>query len=279
VVELDKSSRILVTGGSGFIGSHLTTRLSRDGFLIDTLSKDEGDIRDKKLDLTGYDIIYHLAAVSNTKVCEDNPGLAWDVNVNGTLNILEKLGENQKLIFASSAHVYNPGSRPKREDDLLNPQDFYGLTKKTGENLIMYYSRKKGFSYAILRFFNIYGPGQSRGFLIPDAIEKYRYGKEVLIYNPEAMRDFLHVKEAVRVLVKAGDIEGVFNIAYGEGAKIGDVYKAIKKEMQIENVKEKVIDRKRDALIGDISRVNAVTGWKPEITLGEGIKEVVRYYS
>lgn len=278
MIELHKSARILVTGETGFIGSYLTEKLSIEGFPFDAISKENGDIRDKKLNLDNYDMIYHLAAVSSPKACEDNPGLAWDVNVNGTLNILEKLKENQKLVFASTAHVYSSGKHPKREDDILNPKDFYGLTKKICEDLIAYYSRKKGFRYAILRFFNIYGPRQSKGFLIPDVIEKYKSGREVVIYNPKAVRDFLHVKDAVRALVTAADVEGVFNIAYGAGTKIGDIYRIIKEEMQVELVEEKIIDRDRDALVGDVSKAQSIMGWKPRISLEEGIKEVVEYY-
>lgn len=278
MIELHKRARILVTGGTGFIGSHLTEKLSSEGFIFDVVSKENRDIRDRELNLDDYDVVYHLAAVSSPKACEDDPWLAWDVNVNGTLNILQKLTKNQKLVFASSAHVYSSGRRLRREDDALSPKDFYGFTKKVCEDLIAYYSKKRKLRYTILRFFNVYGPGQSRGFLIPDVIEKYKSGREVVIYNPEAVRDFLHVKDAVRALVTAAGVEGTFNIAYGVGTRIGDIYRIIKEEMRVEQVKERIIDRDRDALIGDISKARSIMGWEPRISLEEGIKEVIEYY-
>lgn len=278
VINLGNDTRVLVTGGTGFIGSQLAEKLASMGCIVDILSEENGDIRDKKLNLDNYDIIYHLAAISKPKVCEDNPLLAWDVNVNGTMNILMKLREDQKLVFASSARVYGTGRHPHREDEPLNPEEFYGLTKKVCEDLIAYYSNKNGFSFTVLRFYNIYGPGQSKGFLLPDVIEKYKSGRKVEIYNPEAVRDFLNIEDAVRALVAAAEVEGIFNIAYGAPTKIRDIYRMIKEELGCKSRDEKVIDRCRDALTGDISKARRVLGWKPRISLNEGIRDMIKFY-
>lgn len=264
--------KILVTGGDGFIGSYLVKELRKLDFDAAVLT---GDIRDENLDLHGYNIIYHLAALSSPKFCEENKKLAWDVNVNGTLNLLEKLEEGQKIIFTSSAHVYNRSSHPHSEDEPLNSPDFYGLTKKAAEELIEYYSEKKGFAYTILRFFNIYGPKQGKGFLIPDIIEKYRTGGEIEIINPDARRDFIYISDAVAALIKAINAEGIYNIGSGKGTKIGEIYSLIRKEMNAKEVIENVIKRNEDALIADATKAEKELGWKPKVSLEEGIRKTI----
>lgn len=279
MIKLDKKSRILVTGGSGFIGSSLTKKLTSEGFRCDGLSEENGDIRDRKLNLDGYNVIYHLAAISNPRACEDNQEVAWDVNVNGTRNILEKLGKNQKLVFASTAHVYGREKRAHREEDNHHPNDFYGLTKKVCEDLIGYYSKKEGFSFTVIRFFNIYGSNQARGFLIPDIIGKYKSEKVIEVLNPNAQRDFLHVKDAVDALVKAANVNGIFNIASGKSTKIMDVYQIIEKEMGITNVAYKMTELHEDVLYADITKARKEMGWKPRISLEEGLAEVIKHYT
>ncbi len=277
--------KILVTGGTGFIGSYLTEELRKLNFDIKILTQERlkgrqyipGDIRDESLNLRGYNIVYHLAAFSNPRFCEDNKRLAWDVNVSGTLNLLEKLEEGQKIIFTSSAHVYSRSSHPHSEDEPLNPPDFYGLTKKAAEELIEYCSAKKGFAYTILRFFNIYGPRQTKGFLIPDIVEKYRAGGEIKIINPEAKRDFIYVSDAVSALVKAINARGIYNIGSRKGTKIGEIYSLIKKEMGAKEVIEKVIKRNEDALIADATKAKKELGWKPKVGLEEGIKKTIEF--
>lgn len=267
-------TKILVTGGAGFIGSYLTEELRKLNFDAAVLT---GDIRDENLDLHRYNIIYHLAALSNPRFCEDNKRLAWDVNVNGTLNLLEKLGKGQKIIFTSSAHVYSKSPNPHSEKEPLNPSDFYGLTKKTAEELIEYCSAKKGLAYAILRFFNIYGAKQGKGFLIPDIIEKYRAGGEIKIIDPEARRDFVYISDAVSALIMAVDARGIYNIGSGRGTRIWEVYSLIRNEMGAKEVIEKVIKRNEHTLIADAAKAEKELGWKPKVSLKEGIRRTIEF--
>ncbi len=275
--------KILITGGTGFVGSYLMEELRKLDTDIKILSQEKlngkryvhGDIRDKDLDLRGYDIIYHLAALSNPKFCEDNKRLAWDVNVNGVLNLLERLEKRQKIIFASSAQVYGRSSQPHLEDEPLDAPNFYGLTKKVAEELIGYYSDKKGFAYAILRFFNIYGPRQDKGFLISDVIEKYRTGGEIKIIDPEANRDFIYISDVADVLIEAINANGIYNIGFGRGTRIGKVYSLIRKELGAKEVIEKVIKSCEDALIADITKAEKELNWRPKVGLEEGIRRTI----
>ena len=191
---------------------------------------------------------------------------------------MTKLRKNQKLVFASSARVYSPGKHPHGEDESLRPRDFYGLTKRVCEDLIAYYSSKNDFRFTVLRFFNIYGPGQSNGFLLPDVIEKYKSDKKVEIYNPEAVRDFLHIEDAVRALVAVAEVDGTFNIANGTTTKVGDIYKMVKEELGWKPGDEEVIGSERDALMANISKAQREMGWRPKISLREGIRDVIKFY-
>ena len=134
--------RVLVSGGSGFIGARLVGELRKAGHEVRVFDREEGgeagrDIRGDLRDLLqGWDVIYQLAAVSIPKICEEERALAWEVNVSGVRNLLEGMGGEQHLVFASSAHVYRPVEERHREDDGLGPRSFYGLTKAVGEALV-----------------------------------------------------------------------------------------------------------------------------------------------
>jgi len=252
-------AKILVTGGKGFIGTDLVTELKKNKQdKIFVLNKEgnpknviKSDIRDKGLNLKPYDIIYHLAAISDPKECEKNPDFAWDVNVNGLKNIVEKMRSGQRLVFSSSALVYEQ-KRNKRlkETDVLFPNNFYSLTKIIGEELIKYYSSKNNFKYVILRFFNIYGKGQRRGFLIPDVIEKYKKNGPIEMLSPDSVIDMVYKEDAIKALVEAKKKEGIYNICTGKPVKIRDVYIKVKLTLKRKG-KEKAVRGNKSYFVGD----------------------------
>lgn len=252
--------QILVTGGNGFVGSHLVKALKK-GHEVDVLSNKPGkgviakDIRDKDLDLSGYNIIYHLAAFSSPSHCRGNEAEAWDVNVGGTRNILAHMSKGQKIIFSSSAQLYDKYSgKVHQESEQPKPANFYGLTKLVCEHLIQWYSHQKNLSFCNLRFFNIYGPGQFSGFLIPDVISKFRAGGSVEIRNPDAVLDLIYIDNAVEAFIKAQELEGTFNVCSGKGIKVREVYEAIGERMGVA-FKSPKASGKRNALVGDNSKI------------------------
>lgn len=261
--------KILVTGGGGFVGAHLLTKVDADVF-----DRAQGDIRDPALDVSGYDTIYHLAAVSNPRESEEDRRKTWDINVNGTLNLLEKMSEGQRIIFASSAQVYDRSKgRKHKEEEPLAPHNFYGLTKMVDEQLVAYYSKAKGFDYTILRFFNIYGPGQRPGFLVPDVIQKYQ-GRTVEVANPESRIDMVYVDDVVDALVSAQRADGIFNIGTGKATKISGVYKIVKKYAG-SSAKDVFLEQEPYSLVSDNRKARRGLGWKPKVALAEGIKRTV----
>jgi nucleoside-diphosphate-sugar epimerase len=280
-------SRILVTGGTGFIGSPLVKRLKELKHDVHVLSRSldnleniiQNDIRNPDLDLSSYDVIYHLAAIADPKKCEKERKLAWDVNVNGTLNILQNLNEKQHIIFTSTAQVYDKTLDIKhKEDEKLNPSNFYALTKKICEELIKYYSKKTGFSYTILRLFNIFGPGQPEGYLIPDVIKKYKTQKIVEVYNPAAVIDLVHVDDVVVALIKAKESIGTFNICSEKPRKVEDVYIIIKRKLGSTS-KDKLTPVIKSNLSGNPSKFYKATGWKPKIAFEKAIEDLLNYYA
>ena len=173
-----KGKRILVTGASGFVGSHLTDELKREGaevLAVDVHGKNPIDIRDgqKIRDLGSgigkLDLVYHLAALMFVPYSFENPREIYDVNVLGTLNILElcRVHSVSRIIFASS-YVYGPPSYlPIDEGHPLHPNSPYARSKIMGEGLCRAYHEDYGMQFNILRPFNIYGEGQGDNFFIP----------------------------------------------------------------------------------------------------------------
>jgi len=288
-----KVSWILITGGSGFVGKKLADCLIKkknEVYVLDRFSNETckseinfitGDIRSKDLDLQEYDIIYHLASVLHP-ISKDSEESAWDINVNGTKNILEKLNKNQHIIFSSSSHVYDITKNEKhKEDEKLKPWNFYGLTKMIGENMVEYYSHINGFSSGILRFFNIYGTGQvsgNRGYLIPDIIEKYKTQKVIDVLNPDGEIDMVFIDDLIELLVVGKGIQGVYNVGYGKANKISEVYKIVKKELNA-NPKEILKQSKGYSLLSDTERIKNELGWNAKTTLEEGLKKTIEWHN
>lgn len=254
---------ILITGGSGYLGSKLIPTLSGKISCLDSKEVKgstflQGDIRDPDLDLSEFDVIYHLAAVSAPKLVEKDSDLAWDVNVNGTLNLCKKLKKGQKIIFMSSAHVYGKSTEKHNEDEIPDPGNLYGLTKLVGEEIIKHYSRQNGFDHVIFRLFNSYSADQKKGLLVGDAIEKYRNNDVVELYNPRTRLDLIHANDAITVLSKSMQLpSGTYNLCSGHTVTVQQVYDCVS---QFLNIKKptKILSDNEDCLIGDNSKLKSI---------------------
>jgi len=287
--------KILVTGGSDFIGHHLTKYLLNRGhqvFNVDIASNkadERVDIRKfEKLkevfELLKPDVVVHLAATASIPQCEEDVNLCFETNVRGTLNVAmmcHKLG--CKLVFASSSAVYGePLKVPMPVTHPLNPVNVYGLTELLGERIVQYYSP----SYVIFRIFNVYGPECYRSYVIPDIIRKILAG-----YNPillhgtgEEFRDFIYIEdvlEAFRIAIET-PITGVFNLGSGKAYRIRNIATRICDIMGMQGVELKFEGRKRlgDFTMSwaDISEGNGLPNWAPRFDIRTGLKVTIDWH-
>jgi len=300
-----KGKKILVTGGAGFIGFHLCTRLAgltSDLTIYDNLSsgkmenvKDvgkaklvKGDILDLKklLSVEKADLIYHLAAQVVVPYSMENPLIDFETNAKGTVHVLEKARKDDaKLVFASSAAVYgNPTVFPTSETYGFHPFSCYGLSKIVGEEYCEMYRDQYGLDVTIMRFANVYGlrcHGVIHDFL--DKIAKNPNKLEIIGTGLQS-RDFVHVSDVVDALITVGSEEftngKTYNLGYGTTIKIIDLAKLM---LQILNLQDKtVVTTTGVSWQGDVttiwfdnSKAKKELNWNPKVSLEDSIKEVI----
>ncbi|MDR2367765.1 MAG: NAD-dependent epimerase/dehydratase family protein [Deltaproteobacteria bacterium] len=250
-------SPALVTGGAGFIGSHLVEALVGLGIgvrALDNLSSGKlsnlaavmgavefcrGDVRDRVLveGLTrGAAVVFHLAGMSSVPQSQLEPSLCLDVNGQGTLNVLELAARNgvRRLVYASTSAVYGDLPAPHREDLRPSPDSPYAAVKLLGEHLGHHFRQSMGLVTVSLRFFNVYGPRQSAdgadAGVIPIFLEALRNNEAPVIYGDGLQtRDFIHVSDVVRAIVLAaraageGLGESEFNVGTGRESTVLEV--------------------------------------------------------
>ena len=287
--------RILVTGSSGFVGKNLVEELKRQDADVLTLTDHDGrriDIRDQqrveaiinKIRNIDIDIVYHLAAITSVPFSFENPGETYDVNVLGTLNILElcRSCNADKIVFASSYVYGQPQYLPIDEKHPLQPTNPYARSKILGEELCRAYNTDFGVKCIILRPFNIYGVGQSKNFLIPSIIAQLRYGK-IELKDPEPKRDFIYISDVIDAYIKAGEFNGdfdVFNIGYGKSYSVKEIVdkiiylygKDVKVKYSGERRKNEIMDT-----IADIKKAKERLGWKPSVEIDKGLGNILKY--
>jgi nucleoside-diphosphate-sugar epimerase len=302
----------MVTGGAGFIGSHIVELLLSEGHDVvvydnfstgrecnlepfgDRISVARGDIRDAKLldqAMQGVEyVIHHAAEISAIKSVED-PIFADDVNVVGTLNVLRSARDNgaKRLILASSSAIYgDTGAKAQSEMELPKPLSLYGATKICGEHYCSVFNEIYNLETVRLRYFNVFGPRQNPksqyAAVIPKFIDRIVAGEDLHIYGDgEQTRDFVFVKDVARANYIAclhdkapGE---VFNIAGGRTITINELAEMLM------DVAGKQVNVVHDApVLGDIkysasdtSKAKAVLGFSPQTSLEDGLGQVVKY--
>ena len=253
-----KNKNILITGGLGFIGSHIADELMEDNqiTIIDNLSTGniknlktpehenleivEEDLRNTNLnDLTkDIDYIFHLAAMASVPLSVENPIECNDVNVNATVKLLKAAADNnvKKIVFSSSSAVYGENrNMPLKETEPLMPTSPYAASKASCELYLRSFYDSYSLNYTGLRYFNVFGPKQDKNSqyaaVIPNFISALLEGKQAVIYGDgEQTRDFVYVKDIVRANIAAceSDYNGIVNVASGEKLTINRLYEIVK---------------------------------------------------
>ncbi len=305
-----KNKKILVTGGAGFIGSHLVDKLLKLGnevSIVDNLEQRHGrnaeyingerlkqlDIRNKEFKKyileNDFDYIFHLAACSYVPVSIKNPLYDCEVNIKGTLNLLDALKDKNhksKLVIMSSASVYGePVRLPITESTPVRPISPYGVSKLTVEHYCFAYYKLYGLDIVIVRNFSTYGPRQ-RKQIVYDVLEKlYKSSDYIELFGTgRESRDLIYVKDVVRgliVLAEKGDFNcSIYNLATGNSYSIKDVVYAIaniyKKDVKIKFMKKL---RKGDPKNWEtnIDKINKL-GFEANYTLEKGLIETIEWF-
>lgn len=302
--------KVLVTGGAGFIGSHLVDRLVQEGHdvvVVDNLSTGKrknvnraatfykADIQSSRLERVFRNerpsVIMHLAAQMNVRRSVDDPMFDASVNILGTLNVIEQAARHgaRKVVFASSGGaIYGEQDIfPAPESHPTRPLSPYGISKLSGEHYLSYYQRASGIQAVSLRFANVYGPRQDpegEAGVVAIFIQKMLTGEQPVINgNGRQTRDFVFVEDVVEanLLVMGQGIEGVFNVGTSSETTVNELF-AILKELTKSDCKEvhgpaKKGEQLRSTI--DATKLRQQLGWEPKVGLSDGLRKTVEYFS
>jgi len=305
--------KVIVTGGAGFIGSHLSEELVNQGYQVDILDNlftgrmenihsfvsksnvalTKGNILDLPFlqrFLQGAEFVFHQAAITSVPYSIRDPEKTHIVNISGTFNILVAAREQgvKKVIYASSAAVYGDTPNiPHKEAMIPNPKSPYAVTKLTGEYYCKVFQQVYNVPSVCLRYFNVYGPRQNPdseyAAVIPKFITSITKGQPPTIYGDgEQTRDFTYVKDVVEanILAAESDEIGIFNISNGESTTINELAKLCIKLLGKDGISPVYEESKsgdiKDSL-ADISKAKAF-GYSPKYSLEEGLRETIVSY-
>jgi len=300
--------KTIVTGGAGFIGSAIVPTLKKEGqeiFVIDNLSFGNrnfidvpdshfflADIRDKDkitdiFDKIRPETVVHLAAIHFIPYCNQHPYEAADINIRGTMNILDACRMSPELVkvfFASTAAVYPISNDAVNEENELLPLDIYGLTKLTGEHLMKRFWLETRVNTVVCRFFNAFGPNETNPHLIPEIEKQLRAGQRTIkLGNLTPKRDFIHTFDmasaVARLLSHKDSGYDTFNLGRGIEYSVVDIVNAFERQLNekivIEVDPHRVRKVEREHLLADVSKLKQSTGWEPLWGIDDGIKNLV----
>lgn len=308
--------KILVTGGAGFIGSHLVDKLLEDGHnvkVLDNLHTGdienvkrhndsssfqflEGDVRNRKVireAVQGVQAVFHEAAITSVPASVENPDLTREVNLEGTENLLdESLSEGvEKFIFASTCAIYGEAEKlPISENSKTKPDSPYAESKLKAENKVKNIQEKNGLDTVIFRYFNVYGPRQKGGRyagVINKFLERLTNNQPPIIYGDgEQTRDFIYIKDIVKANMlglEKKEISGEeFNVGTGKAVTINrlcNILLDLMGKTELEPVYRETRPGDIRHSMADLSKVSKDLGFRPEFSLEEGLRLLIQYRS
>jgi UDP-glucose 4-epimerase len=306
--------RVLVTGGAGFIGSHLVERLLREGHEVraldnfstgrrDNLLAFGGDVEVVEGDIQSYErahkavrgceLVFHQAALPSVPRSIQDPLTSSGVNITGTLNVLLAARDEgvRRVVFASSSSVYGANPElPKREEMASEPISPYATAKLAAESYCRSFTQVYGLETVALRYFNVFGarqdPQSAYAAVVPNFITAFLAGRSPVIHGDgEQSRDFTYVDNVVDANVLAGKAEGVagrrFNIACGERTTLNQLAAEIRdltgSDAEPVHVEPRVGDVRHS--LADVSAAERDLGFRPEVSLREGLGRTVAHYA
>lgn len=303
--------KVLILGASGFVGNYLVQELKSKNYIIygadikDTEEKDyeeffKVDILntidiENVLELIKPDYIINLIAISSVKKSWDNPALTFDINVKGTINLLEsvnKVSKSSRILLIGSSEEYGniDYSSAVLEERSLRPINPYAISKLTQEKIANMYKETYGLDIVLTRSFNHIGIGQEKGFVVPDfisqliEIEKGNKSCDLIVGNLSAERDFTDVRDVVRayrLILEKGRCGEVYNVGSGKTLSIQNILDLL---IELSNISVKVaVDKNKFRKIetpkiqSDISKIRSELGWEPQISIKDTLREMLEF--
>ncbi len=317
-VMKENNGNVLVTGGAGFIGSHLVDRLLKEGFevtVIDNFSKGrleniasypgrkdfhlvKGDIRDFNLVkdiMKDIDAVFHEAAFVSVVLSIEDPVLVNDVNVTSTLNLLKASVDSnvKRFVFASSAAIYGETKSPLMVEDMFPaPTSPYGVSKLAAESYTRAFYKTYGLDTVALRYFNVYGPRQSfdiqsgYGGVITLFLNRLIKNMELVIYGDgEQTRDFVYIQDVVEANMLALNTKSAagesFNIGSGGRTTVNQVAQTIKNSLNRNEIKKVYADPRPGEVkhaYADINKAIKMLNYSPRFSFAQGIADLIAWY-
>lgn len=288
---------ILITGANGFLGSHLSEFFSKNHIKTygvcsnfsqnSNIEKIHDDILTVNNIPDDVSTILHFAALTDIQLCEKNPEKCFEINVDGTKNMLDLARKNDSsFLFASSGHVYGkPNSFPIDENFTLNPISVHAKSKVKAEELCEMYAKLYGMNITIVRMFSIYGPRSPSYSIISRIINQILNDQKITLGNIKTKRDFLHISDflsAIDILINT-NLNGCskFNIGYGKSFSINEIcdklLRIAKLSIPIESDLNLIRDKDIDELVCNNSKLKQL-GWSPNLSLDDGLEQVFDWF-
>ena len=304
-------SRILITGGTGFVGKHLIQFLKSQNSRIavlasgatSTLEPDvdyyEVDIRDRDavrsvVQKVEPDQIYHLAGITTIAASWSDPQLTYEVNVGGASNLFSaamSLPSPPRILNVSTAQVYAPSSYPLSEDSLVWPDNPYAASKAMAELLMVEYQRHQAGGIVTARAFNHTGPGQPPNFVLPSMAKQFAeielglQPAKLIVGNIDVKRDFTDIRDVVRaycLVLGQGGTGEIYNVCSGSAVRLADIIQMFESisgtKVDIETETARVRRDDVPQICGDRKKILDATGWSPQISLQETIAALIDYW-
>ena len=274
---------VLVTGAAGFIGRRLCGGLRSSGHTVIELSRSQGDICDPTTlqNVAPVSHVFHLAARTFVPDSWTDPLAFHAANVLGTCNVLDYCRTHRARLTFVSAYVYgNPARLPVAETDLPRPNNPYALSKCLAERSAEFYALNMGVDVAVIRPFNIFGPGQDARFLVPRVMAQARTRCPIEVKDLSPRRDYLYVEDLVDVLMRTLNARyrfEVFNVGSGRSLSVREVVTAVQ---QIYGTNLPVVSANEsrpneiDDVYADIGKAERLLGWVPSTSFNAGLERI-----
>jgi|TARA_Y100000310_G_scaffold336415_1_gene420901 UDP-glucose 4-epimerase len=294
--------KIMVTGGSGFIGGYVVKHLLENDHHVKVLDINEPKVKHKNLefvkksilenlskDMQGCDSVFHFAALLGVDNSDNKPLETMKINLQGSVNVFKSAIEAgiKKMVYSSSSEVYGePRELPIKEDSVKGPVSTYGVSKLAAEIYAKAYNQESGTDIKIVRFFNVYGPGQESNWVVPIFLNKALKNEPISVFGEgNQTRCFTYVEdiaEGVLTVFEKGKAGEAYNIGNNKPTTILELAQIVKEitksKSEIKKLgfgkETRLKEREIEYRVPDISRMKSL-GWQPKTMIREGVKRML----